>query len=112
MLDIFARYVGMEAVAGARAPFRLSDASEIRRLLDVAGFEDIRIKISVRGVRSQTLDTEIDQVQYFLADAWNKLSAQVQAECRATLSAALAEHVDDYGYITPMEVNLVIAEAR
>jgi ubiquinone/menaquinone biosynthesis C-methylase UbiE len=111
MLDIFEQYVGTEATAGARAPFQLGDATEIRRLLDAAGFDDIRVKIAVRGVRSQSLETEIDQFQYFLGGAWSNLTAQIQAECRANLAAALAGFVDDYGYITPMEVNLVIAEA-
>lgn len=110
MLEILERYTGAGSAAGARAPFSLGDAAEIRRLLAAAGFEDIRIKIAVRGVRSESLAGEIDQIQYFVADARNNLPAQAQAACRAELAAALADYVDDHGYITPMEVNLVTAK--
>lgn len=111
MLQVFERYVGAEATAGARAPFQLGDAAEIRRLLATAGFDDIRIKIAIRGGHSQSLEAEIEQLQHFIGDAWTNLPAQAQAECRASLLDALADYVDDYGYITPMEAHLVIAEA-
>src|SRR5262245_59852136 len=46
--DVLERFVSQEAAATRRAPFKLSDRSEVRRLVSASGFHDAIVRLTTR----------------------------------------------------------------
>lgn len=105
------RHVSDELGAMMRSPFPNWDASDLRRLLEVAGFETASIVIDIRPVRYPSIRDFLRQevASSPLADLVRTLDEDVQNALVSDVSEGLRGYIDDEGVVFPMETHIVIA---
>jgi ubiquinone/menaquinone biosynthesis C-methylase UbiE len=105
------RHVGAEAGAMMRSPFLSWGREQLRTALREAGFQDVRVRISVAEVRYPSPEELVRQeaASSPLAGPLSALSPDVRAGLLRDVSAALRERVDDDGVVSPLETFVVAA---
>jgi ubiquinone/menaquinone biosynthesis C-methylase UbiE len=103
--DVLQRRVGEAAAATRRAPFALSDADEVRALIEQAGFRGATMTLVVRVVRFASAEAMVR-----LMMAGTPLAAAMADTDRGVLqrvidevTSGLSDYVDDRGLAIPME---------
>jgi SAM-dependent methyltransferase len=110
LVEALERRVGTAAADNRRAPFALSDASELDRLVNEAAFHHVSVR-TVTGTARFPSPAKL--VEYQLAatpfSTLGGMSDQALVAVIDDVSAALRDFVTDDGLAVPMEAHLVIA---
>jgi ubiquinone/menaquinone biosynthesis C-methylase UbiE len=114
LADALAQHIGPEAGALMNTgPFSLSHGSELRALIDEAGFQDISIHPAVKTIRFPSTDEFV--LRYAAGSALGTAITNSNDDARAALlaetAAKLRSTVDDQGLGFPIESNMVLARA-
>ncbi len=111
MANSFQRHVGAEAAAMVRSIFVPWSGPELRALVSGAGFQDVRIRIEVWGVRYPSVEEFVRQeaASSPLAGPIAALRAEARSALVRDLAGALEAHLDDDGVSFPIETFVVLA---
>jgi ubiquinone/menaquinone biosynthesis C-methylase UbiE len=111
--DVLERRVNAEAAATRRAPFKLSDRSELRDLVTDAGFRDAVVSLTTRMTRFPTAEAmvRIMMAGTPLGAVMSQQDASVLQQVIDDVTAGLAEYNDDHGLAIPMQGWVVTARA-
>jgi ubiquinone/menaquinone biosynthesis C-methylase UbiE len=109
--EVLERHVSQEAGATRRAPFKLSQREEIRRLFSDAGFANVTIHLSTRVTRFPSAEAMVRIMMAgtplggAMADADPGLVTRVIDE----VTSGLENFVDDDGLAIPMQAWVILA---
>jgi len=111
--DVLERYVGEEAAATRRAPFKLSDRDEIRALVTDAGFHDVVVNLTTRVARFASAEAMIRIMIAGtpLGNTMNDSNPELLETIIDEVTVGLADFVDDTGLAIPMQGWVVTARA-
>jgi ubiquinone/menaquinone biosynthesis C-methylase UbiE len=109
--DALERHVSADAAMGIRSAFALGDREDLRVLMSVAGFRNVRIRIDSHMIRYPSLE---DFVPRYLsatpvAGAVAKLDAATRDSLLGDIKRALQPYIDDDGLAAPIEAYIVVA---
>jgi ubiquinone/menaquinone biosynthesis C-methylase UbiE len=110
--EILERNVSSAAAAIMRAPFGLSDANELSRLVADAGFQDIKVRRRVGAVQFPSVERFV--VSYVAGSPLANHVSQANDAARENLTAetklALEKYVDNRGLSFPIAAHLLTAK--
>lgn len=109
--DVLDRHVGPEAGAAMRSPFPAWELPELRDLVTSAGFDEVRVFISIAEVRwpSAAEWVEHEGASSPFAAALAALGAETREALARDLADALPQYADDDGIVFPIEIHVVAA---
>lgn len=109
--DALERHVGDDAAAMMRSPFPSWGISEIRALVEEAGFPEVTVTIGIASMRypSVTEFLHREAASSPLAGPLGTLSRDVRGALIEDVGEALDVYTDDEGIIFPMETYLLTA---
>jgi ubiquinone/menaquinone biosynthesis C-methylase UbiE len=104
------RHVGEAAANNRRAPFALSDAGEVERLVRAAGFQDVSVVTHAGTARFSSVAAFAEaQLAATPLSTLGVVSDQTIASVVGDVSAALQPYVGPDGLTFPMHAHLVTA---
>lgn len=111
MADVLERHAGGAASAMMRSPFPPWTVSELRTLLQDAGFREVTVTIEVGGMRYPSVEAFLQReaASSPLADELGSLDPGVREALTTDLREGLAEYIDDQGVSFPMESYVAVA---
>lgn len=109
LVDALARHVSAEAASNRRAPFALSDASELRGLLVDAGFSDVRVDTMALTARFPSPEALVDyQLAATPLAALGGLTVEAHASVQESVRAAMQPFLTAEGLAVPMEAHVAV----
>lgn len=113
LAEILERNIGPAAAAIMRAPFGLSDANALARLVETAGFRDVEVQPQVGTVRFPSIERFV--LSYVAGSPLAGHVSQANDAAREKLTAdtnqALGQYVDNLGLSFPIAAHLLSARA-
>jgi ubiquinone/menaquinone biosynthesis C-methylase UbiE len=110
LVEALEHHVGVAAANNRRAPFALSDADELARLVKDAGFHDISVRTMTCTAQFPTAEKFVEyQLAATPLSTLGGMSDTAFAAVVSEVNAALHAYVTDDGLAFPMEANLVTA---
>lgn len=111
LADALEAHVGDEAAGIMRSPFSAWDASDLRTLIQEAGFQEVTITIDIRSLRYPSVDEFLrrEAASSPLAGPFGSVSSSVRSALLSDLEGALKVHTDDHGVVFPIETYVAIA---
>ncbi|ARS90060.1 class I SAM-dependent methyltransferase [Natrarchaeobaculum aegyptiacum] len=112
LADALADHVGDEAGKMMRSPFPDWDGSDLRTLVQDAGFDDVSVTVEIGSVRYPSVEEFVrrEAASSPLAEPITALESGVRDELVREVEDALATYRDDDGIVSPMESYVVVAD--
>lgn len=103
--------LGDDAAEIMRSPFPAWVASDLRALVEAAGFENVRITIDIRSLRYPSTEEFLrrEAASSPLADHLGAASSSDVSAILDELDAELTAYTDDDGLVFPIETHVVVA---
>ena len=111
--NVLERFVSQEAAATRRAPYKLSDRTEIRELVSGSGFHDVVVSLITRAARFASAEAmvRIMMAGTPLGAAMANTDPSVVQRVIDEVTEGLAQYEDDRGLAIPMQAWVVTAQA-
>lgn len=109
--EVLERHVGETPASMLASAFTLGDAEELRRLVENAGFRDVRVQIVIKQMKSPSVSRLVKgntMASPFAKDIL-ALEEPVREEMLRTIETSLENYMDDDGLAAPMECYFVTA---
>lgn len=109
--DALEAHVGSEAAEMMRSPFPAWGESELRALLQEAGFESVTLTIDIRSLRYPSTEEFLrrEAASSPLAGPLGSVSVSVRQALLEDLEEGLTAHTDDHGVVFPIETYVATA---
>ncbi|HEV2120929.1 MAG TPA: class I SAM-dependent methyltransferase [Candidatus Bathyarchaeia archaeon] len=112
LTEALANHIGSEAAAFMRSPFSLASESELRSLVERAGFHNVKIHTAFKGLFFPSPDEFVKR--YVAASPLGPMVARAESRSQQALledvSEALQSCVNDDGLTFPIETHFVLAK--
>jgi ubiquinone/menaquinone biosynthesis C-methylase UbiE len=113
LAEILEKNIGPAAATIMRAPFGLSDASELNKLVEAAGFRDIKIHQRVGSIQFPSIERFVSS--YIagspLAGHVSQANDAAREKLRADSAQVLEKYTNDHGLSFPIAAQLLAAKA-
>lgn len=111
LADTLAAHVGDDAAQMMRSPFPEWDDSDLRALIQDAGFQDVTITNHISSVRYPSTEEFLrrEAASSPLAGPLGSVSSDVRTALLADLGEALEPYTDDHGVVFPIETYVAVA---
>ena len=113
LAEILEKNIGPAAATIMRAPFGLSDASELNKLVEDAGFRDIKIHQRVGSIQFPSIERFVSS--YIagspLAGHVSQANDTAREKLRADSAQALEKYTNEHGLSFPIAAQLLAAKA-
>jgi ubiquinone/menaquinone biosynthesis C-methylase UbiE len=113
LAEILEKNIGPAAATIMRAPFGLSDASELNQLVEAAGFRDIKIHQRVGSIQFPSIERFVSS--YIagspLAGHVSQANDTAREKLRADSAQALEKYTNEHGLSFPIAAQLLAAKA-
>lgn len=114
LADSLAEHVSDEAAAMMRSPFPVWDATDLRSLVQEAGFLEVVITFDIRSLRYPSAEEFLrrEAASSPLAGPLGSMSPSVRTALLADLESGLETYTDDRGVVFPIETHLVVGHRQ
>jgi SAM-dependent methyltransferase len=111
--DVLERLVSPEAAATRRAPYKLSDRTEIRALVSGSGFHDVVVSLTTRAARFVSAEAMVHIMMAGtpLGAAMADTDPGVVQRVIDEVTGGLTQYEDDRGLAIPMQAWVITARA-
>jgi ubiquinone/menaquinone biosynthesis C-methylase UbiE len=113
LAELLEKNIGSAAAAIMRAPFGLSDASELSQLVEAAGFRDIKVHQRVGSIQFPSIERFVSS--YIagspLAGHVSQANDAAREKLRADSAQVLEKYTNDHGLSFPIAAQLLAAKA-
>jgi ubiquinone/menaquinone biosynthesis C-methylase UbiE len=113
LAEILEKNIGPAAATIMRAPFGLSDASELNQLVEAAGFRDVKIYQRVGTIQFPSIERFVSS--YIagspLAGHVSQVNDAAREKLRADSAQALGKYINNHGLSFPIAAHLIAAKA-
>jgi ubiquinone/menaquinone biosynthesis C-methylase UbiE len=110
MADALEKFVSHESAQMMRAPFAFGQREHLSDLLERAGFQNIFIRISIKGARFPSVEELLRrEIVSWLAGVTGELEEDKRIALIQEIRTALIDYLDDDGLVFPMEAYVACA---
>jgi len=113
LAEILEENIGPAAATIMRAPFGLSDASELNHLVEAAGFRDVKVDQRVGTIHFPSIERFVSS--YIagspLAGHVSQANDAAREKLRADSAQALEKYINNHGLSFPIAAHLLAAKA-
>ncbi len=113
LAEILEKNIGPAAATIMRAPFGLSDASELNHLVEAAGFRDVKVDQRVGTIHFPSIERFVSS--YIagspLAGHVSQANDAAREKLRADSAQALEKYINNHGLSFPIAAHLLAAKA-
>jgi hypothetical protein len=112
LAELLEKNIGPAAATIMRAPFGLSDASELNQLVEAAGFRDIKVQ-RIGSIQFPSIERFLSSqiAGSPLAGHVSQANDAAREKLRADSAQALGKYINNHGLSFPIAANLLAAKA-